>query len=119
MGAERQRDLNPGEILRDFVGAFVDELGRCGVRHVCICPGSRSTPLSLLLRRHPDIRVWTHLDERSAAFFALGIAKALGEPVAVVSTSGTAAVNFAPAVVEAYVGGLEAPDAAAPAGAPS
>ncbi|HEY5640240.1 MAG TPA: 2-succinyl-5-enolpyruvyl-6-hydroxy-3-cyclohexene-1-carboxylic-acid synthase [Dehalococcoidia bacterium] len=91
-------------MLRDFVGAFVDELGRCGVRHVCICPGSRSTPLSLLLRRHPDIRVWTHLDERSAAFFALGIAKALGEPVAVVSTSGTAAVNFAPAVVEAYYG---------------
>lgn len=104
MGAERQRDLNPDEILRDFVGAFVDELARCGVRHACICPGSRSTPLSLLLRRHHDITVWTHLDERSAAFFALGIAKALGEPVAVVSTSGTAAVNFAPAVAEAYYG---------------
>ncbi len=104
MGAERQRDLNAGETLRDFAGAFVDELARSGVRHACICPGSRSTPLALLLRRHRDIRVWTHLDERSAAFFALGMAKALREPVAVVSTSGTAAVNFAPAVVEAHYG---------------
>ncbi len=104
MGAERQRDLNAGETLRDFAGAFVDELARSGVRHACVCPGSRSTPLALLLRRHPAIRLWTHLDERSAAFFALGIAKALREPVAVVSTSGTAAVNFAPAVVEAHYG---------------
>ncbi len=104
MGAERQRDLNPGEILRDFVGAFVDELARGGVRHACICPGSRSAPLALLLRRHPAIRLWTHLDERSAAFFALGIAKALAVPVAIVSTSGTAAINFAPAVAEAYYG---------------
>ena len=104
MGAERQRDLNAGETLRDFAGAFVDEMARSGVRHACICPGSRSTPLALLLRRHGDIRVWTHLDERSAAFFALGMAKALREPVAVVSTSGTAAVNFAPAVVEAHYG---------------
>ncbi len=104
MGAERQRDLNAGETLRDFAGAFVDELARSGVRHVCICPGSRSTPLALMLRRHRDIRVWTHLDERSAAFFALGMSKALREPVAVVSTSGTAAVNFAPAVVEAHYG---------------
>ena len=104
MGPERQRDLNAGETLRDFVGAFVDEMSRSGVRNACLCPGSRSAPLALLLRRHPDIKVWTHLDERSAAFFALGMAKALREPVAVVSTSGTAAVNFAPAVVEARYG---------------
>ncbi len=84
------------------MGAFVDELARSGVANACICPGSRSTPLALLLRKHPAIKVWTHLDERSAAFFALGMAKALREPVAVVSTSGTAAVNLAPAVVEAY-----------------
>jgi 2-succinyl-5-enolpyruvyl-6-hydroxy-3-cyclohexene-1-carboxylate synthase len=80
----------------------VDELARSGVSHACVCPGARSTPLALLLRQHAAIRVWTHLDERSAAFFALGMAKAGREPVVVVSTSGTAAVNFAPAVVEAY-----------------
>ncbi|MFQ5879158.1 MAG: 2-succinyl-5-enolpyruvyl-6-hydroxy-3-cyclohexene-1-carboxylic-acid synthase [Dehalococcoidia bacterium] len=102
MGAERQAGLEPGKVLRLFVGAFVDELARSGVSQVCLCPGSRSTPLALLLKRHPAIKVWTHLDERSAAFFALGMAKARREPVAIVSTSGTAAVNFAPAVVEAY-----------------
>jgi len=102
MGAERRSDVAAGEALQLFVGAFVDELARSGVANACICPGSRSTPLALLLRRHPAIKVWTHLDERSAAFFALGIAKAIREPVAVVSTSGTAAVNFAPAVVEAF-----------------
>ncbi len=102
MCAERQTDVAAGEALQLFVGAFVDELARSGVANACICPGSRSTPLALLLRRHPAIKVWTHLDERSAAFFALGMAKALREPVVALSTSGTAAVNFAPAVVEAY-----------------
>ncbi len=90
------------DALTQFVGGFVDELVRSGVRHVSLAPGSRSTPLALLLRRHPGIRVWTHLDERSAAFFALGMSKSLREPVALLSTSGTAAVNFAPAIVEAY-----------------
>jgi 2-succinyl-5-enolpyruvyl-6-hydroxy-3-cyclohexene-1-carboxylate synthase len=88
--------------LTQFVGGFVDELNSSGVRHVSLAPGSRSTPLALLFRRHSDVRVWTHLDERSAAFFTLGMAKSLREPVAILSTSGTAAVNFAPAVVEAY-----------------
>ncbi len=101
MGAERTEKLAPDQVLTRFVGAFVDELARSGVEHVCLCPGSRSTPLALLLRRHPSIRVWNHLDERSAAFFALGMAKTLRQPVALLSTSGTAAVNFAPAVVEA------------------
>lgn len=102
MGAELHAKLTPGHLLQLFVGSFVDELARAGVCHVCLCPGSRSTPLALLLRQHPAITVWTHLDERSAAFFALGMAKTLREPVAIVSTSGTAAVNFAPAVAEAY-----------------
>jgi 2-succinyl-5-enolpyruvyl-6-hydroxy-3-cyclohexene-1-carboxylate synthase len=102
MGAEQHEVITAGDVLRLVVGAFVDELVRSGVSHVCLCPGSRSTPLALLLRTHPSLTVWTHLDERSAAFFALGMAKAQQEPVAVVSTSGTAAVNFAPAVVEAY-----------------
>jgi 2-succinyl-5-enolpyruvyl-6-hydroxy-3-cyclohexene-1-carboxylate synthase len=84
------------------VGAFVDELARSGVRHFCVCPGSRSTPLALTIARHPAAQLWMHLDERSAAFFGLGMAKTLREPVALVCTSGTAAANFMPAVVEAF-----------------
>ncbi len=87
-----------------FTGAVVDELARAGVRHVCICPGSRSTPLAISFARDKRFRVWTHLDERSAAFFALGMAKFLGFPTVVVCTSGTAAANFMPAVVEALHG---------------
>ena len=84
-----------------YSGAFVDELARCGLRHVCICPGSRSSPLTISLARHPKLKTWVHLDERSASFFALGMSKALGEPVGLVCTSGTASANFLPAVVEA------------------
>jgi 2-succinyl-5-enolpyruvyl-6-hydroxy-3-cyclohexene-1-carboxylate synthase len=86
------------------VGAFVDELARSGLRHVCICPGSRSTPLAVALARHPDIKVWMHLDERSAAYFGLGLAHALRRPVGLLATSGTGAANFFPAVVEAFLG---------------
>ncbi|MBI2171966.1 MAG: 2-succinyl-5-enolpyruvyl-6-hydroxy-3-cyclohexene-1-carboxylic-acid synthase [Chloroflexi bacterium] len=85
-----------------FAGAFVDELARCGLRHVCICPGSRSSPLALSFGRHPAITQWMHLDERSAAFFALGMTRLLREPVAIVCSSGTAAANLHPAVAEAH-----------------
>ncbi len=82
--------------------AFCDELARCGVEHACTSPGSRCTPIVLSLVREPRIRCWSHIDERSAGFFALGTAKASGAPAAVTCTSGTAAANLAPAVIEAH-----------------
>jgi 2-succinyl-5-enolpyruvyl-6-hydroxy-3-cyclohexene-1-carboxylate synthase len=82
--------------------ALFDELGRCGMRHACTSPGSRSAPIVLSLVREPRIRCWSHIDERCAGFFALGAAKASGTPVAVTCTSGTAAANLAPAVIEAH-----------------
>lgn len=95
---ESQEPLNPTYV---YVGAFVDELQRAGVRNVVICPGSRSTPLALAFAACSEIRTWMHVDERSAAYFGLGMARKLQEPVALLCTSGTAAANFLPAIVEA------------------
>lgn len=80
---------------------WIDELARSGVRHAVIAPGSRSTPLALAAAAHPDIEDLSVIDERSAAFLALGLAQATGGPAVVISTSGTAAGNFLPAVMEA------------------
>jgi 2-succinyl-5-enolpyruvyl-6-hydroxy-3-cyclohexene-1-carboxylate synthase len=82
--------------------AFVDELVRCGVVCACTSPGSRSTPLVLSLVRDGRLPCWSHVDERVAGFFALGVGKATGRPAAVTCTSGTAAAHYLPAVVEAY-----------------
>jgi 2-succinyl-5-enolpyruvyl-6-hydroxy-3-cyclohexene-1-carboxylate synthase len=84
-----------------YVNAFVDELQRSGIYNVIVCPGSRSTPLALAIAQQPAVHPWMHVDERSAAFFGLGMAKCLGLPVALLCTSGTAAANFLPAIVEA------------------
>jgi 2-succinyl-5-enolpyruvyl-6-hydroxy-3-cyclohexene-1-carboxylate synthase len=81
--------------------AFCDELARCGMQHACTSPGSRCTPIVMSLAGDSRIRCWSHLDERCAGFFALGAAKVSGRPVAVTCTSGTAAANLAPAVIEA------------------
>ena len=86
--------------------ALCDELGRCGMRDACTSPGSRSTPIVLSLVREPQIRCWSHIDERCAGFFAVGAAKAGGRPVAITCTSGTAAANLAPAVIEAREAGV-------------
>jgi 2-succinyl-5-enolpyruvyl-6-hydroxy-3-cyclohexene-1-carboxylate synthase len=80
---------------------FVEELVAGGVDAVCLSPGSRSTPLTVAFAEHPDVEVFSHLDERSAAFFALGRARRTGEPTPLVCTSGTAAANYHPAVIEA------------------
>src|SRR4051794_38020357 len=84
-----------------LASAFTEELARGGLRLAVISPGSRSTPLAVALWRQPEIEVSVIVDERSAAFFALGAAQASGMPVALLCTSGTAAANFHPAICEA------------------
>jgi 2-succinyl-5-enolpyruvyl-6-hydroxy-3-cyclohexene-1-carboxylate synthase len=82
--------------------SFVNELVAGGVKYVCISPGSRNTPLTWAFAQNKNIRKYVNIDERSSAFFALGLANRTGSPVALVCTSGTAAVEFYPAIVEAY-----------------
>jgi len=83
------------------IEAMLDELARCGVEHAVACPGSRNAPILLSLAAESRIRTWSVLDERSAGFLALGIAKTSGRPVVLTCTSGTAAANFLPAIAEA------------------
>jgi len=93
--------VDPTNANTALASAFVEELARGGVRHAAISPGSRSTPLALALWRQPEIEATVIVDERSAAFFALGAAQAGGAPVAMLCTSGTAAANYHPAICEA------------------
>ncbi|MEH3054504.1 MAG: 2-succinyl-5-enolpyruvyl-6-hydroxy-3-cyclohexene-1-carboxylic-acid synthase [Patulibacter minatonensis] len=88
-----------------LLAAFVDELARSGMQHAVLCPGSRNAPVLLALDADPRITCWSAVDERSAAFLALGIAKATGRPAAVCVTSGTAISNLLPAATEAHEAG--------------
>lgn len=90
-----------GAVALAHAAAVCNGLADAGVRHLVFCPGSRSAPVALAANAHSSLRLWRHLDERSAAFFALGIAKATQQPVALLCTSGTAAANFFPAIIEA------------------
>jgi 2-succinyl-5-enolpyruvyl-6-hydroxy-3-cyclohexene-1-carboxylate synthase len=81
---------------------FIKQLSSAGVKYACISPGSRSTPLTLSLAKNKKIKCFVNVDERSSAFFALGLANASKTPVAVVTTSGTAAAELYPAIIEAY-----------------
>ena len=85
-----------------FCATLVDEWLHCGVRHAVVSPGSRSTPIALEIANRQEIEMHIFHDERSAAFAALGVAKASGVPAILVCSSGTAAVEFHPAVVEAH-----------------
>ena len=89
-----------------FCATLVDEWVRAGVTDAVVCPGSRSTPIALALVRDGRIRVHIHHDERSGAFIGLGIGLASGRPAVVVTTSGTAAAELHPAVVEAHQSGV-------------
>ena len=86
-----------------YAETFVNALAKAGLQHVVIAPGSRSTPLTIAFAKHPDITAYSLLDERCVAFFALGMAMALDQPVAILCTSGTAAANFYGAIIEAYM----------------
>jgi 2-succinyl-5-enolpyruvyl-6-hydroxy-3-cyclohexene-1-carboxylate synthase len=98
--------MDPTNANTALASAFVEELARGGLKQAVVSPGSRSTPLAVALWRDAGIEVTVIVDERSAAFFALGAAQATGEPVALLCTSGTALANYHPAVAEADLSAL-------------
>lgn len=95
--------MNPATALATVL---IDELVRCGLTDVVVAPGSRSAPLAMAAYGFPRLRLHVRIDERSASFLALGLAKRSGRPVVVVCTSGTAAANLHPAVIEAHEAGV-------------
>jgi len=105
MGASPLPVADPND-TQAWCRAFFAQLVACGVAHVAASPGSRSTPMTVAADRTDGLEVSMHLDERSGGFFALGLARVTGRPVAVMCTSGTAAANYLPAVVEAFHSGV-------------
>src|SRR6266851_1386945 len=93
------------DVAQSFAATFVDELAAQGVEFACVSPGSRSAPIAMALQRHPRITVLVHMAGRCSSFFAVGLGKASGKPAVALSTSGTAAAEFHPAVVEASYSG--------------
>lgn len=92
--------------MNEYIASLVDELYQLGVRHAVFSPGSRSTTLAMLFQSHGGFHTYMNIDERSAGFMALGIAKAQGEPAVLVCTSGSALTHYGPAVVEAKHSGV-------------
>lgn len=97
--------VSPAALLTAWARLLLGALGRAGVRDVVLSPGSRNTPFTWAALREPELRCRTILDERSAAFFAVGHARRTGRPALLVCTSGSAAANYFPAVVEAAESG--------------
>ncbi|MFR2834506.1 2-succinyl-5-enolpyruvyl-6-hydroxy-3-cyclohexene-1-carboxylic-acid synthase, partial [Enterococcus sp.] len=89
------------QVMTDYLLAAIHGFKAAGIKRAVISPGSRSTPLALLLHRDPEITCWIDVDERSAAFFALGMTKVDLQPTLLLCTSGTAAANYYPAICEA------------------
>lgn len=97
---------NHTNALTKQVFTFVSELYAYGIREVVISPGSRSTPMAIAIEAHPKMKSWIHPDERSAAFFAMGLMKGSERPVAILCTSGSAAANYTPAISESSLSHL-------------
>src|SRR5699024_6718136 len=99
-------ELEPRDRVFLNTVSFLKQLPEEGLRHIVISPGSRSTPLTLAASALPQLKKHVSLDERSAAFLALGIGKAQNKPAALICTSGTAVANYLPAVIEATKSGI-------------
>jgi len=97
--------FSTAQFNRRWARLILEALSRHQVQHVCIAPGSRSTPLTLAAAAHPHLTCHTHFDERGLGHLALGLAKSTGQPVAVIVTSGTAVANLYPALIEAGLTG--------------
>ena len=92
--------------MNEYIAALVDEFYQLGVRHAVFSPGSRSTTMAMLFKEHEGFETYMNIDERSASFMALGIAKAHKEPTVLVCTSGSAVAHYLPAILEAQYSGV-------------